>query len=86
MFFIMLVRKSGEENWSRVPMLFAIERGNDADHYITLMFEWSTKAKREFRFIPVVDPVSEIRNQVIAVMPTSITLATLKRLGWPMAR
>jgi hypothetical protein len=62
MFFSMLVRNSDGGSWLRVPQVFAVERGNDADHYITLMFESANKAKREFRFIPVVDPSAEIKE------------------------
>ena len=62
MFFYMLVRRSGETAWEKVPRLFAVERGNDADHYISLMFASADKAKREFRFIPVVDPPAEVKE------------------------
>jgi hypothetical protein len=62
MFFYVLIRKSGDTAFTRVPKLFAVERGNDIDNYISVLFHSSTKAKREFRFIPVSDPVAEIRE------------------------
>jgi hypothetical protein len=62
MFFYMLVRRSGQDNWESAPRLFAVERGNDADHYISLMFNSADRAKREFRFIPVVDPPAEVKE------------------------
>lgn len=62
MFFYMLIRKSGETAFSRVPKLFAVERGNDVDNYISVLFTSGTRAKREFRFIPVCDPAAEIRE------------------------
>jgi hypothetical protein len=61
MFFQMLVKDLGAPDWTRVPKIFAVERGNDADHYITLMFLGS-KGKREFRFVPILDPAAEVKE------------------------
>jgi hypothetical protein len=61
MFFQMLVRPLGRADWTRVPQIFAVERGNDADHYISLLFKGS-KGKREFRFVPILDPAAEIKE------------------------
>ena len=60
MFFSVLYRKAGEPQWVRVPYVFAVERGNDADHYISLLFNGEEKAKREFRFEPIADANAHI--------------------------
>jgi hypothetical protein len=62
MFFFMMYRRLGDAIWTIVPYVFAIERGNDADHYVSLLFSGSEKVKREFRFVPIVDANAHIKE------------------------
>jgi len=62
MFFAMRVRTVDETVWQLVPVIFAIERGSDIDHYISLYFSSSQKLKREFRFTAIVDAAAELRE------------------------
>ena len=65
MFFRMMYRELGAAAWEEVPRIFAIERGNDADHYVFLQFISNRKVKREFRFVPLVDPKRTVNEKGI---------------------
>jgi hypothetical protein len=65
MFFRMMYRDLGADLWQEVPKIFAIERASDTDHYVFLQFISPRKAKREFRFVPLVDARRTVREKSI---------------------
>jgi hypothetical protein len=62
MFFYVMFRDVDAPAWQMADRLFAVERGQDADHYITLLFSSPRKVKREFKFVPVLDANASIKE------------------------
>ena len=50
--------------WQRVPTIFTMRRAADADSFVTIKFESPLGLKkREFEFLPILDPTAEIAEQ-----------------------
>jgi hypothetical protein len=63
-FFNVFYRETGEENYIRIPIVFAVRRATDQDHFIALDFKGAKQAKWEFKFVPIGDIGAELeRNE-----------------------
>jgi hypothetical protein len=59
-FFNVFYRETGEENYIRIPIVFAARRASDQDHFIGLDFKAPKQAKWEFKFVPIGDIGAEL--------------------------
>jgi hypothetical protein len=86
-FFLMFVRETTTQNWSLVPLIFALRRAADNDYFFPLYFEAPDSSKRwAFRFEPVFDTPSEMRK--FGVLPFAYlsggqTSAAIRTVGIP---
>jgi hypothetical protein len=61
-FFWLLYRRTGSE-WSRVPRIFVVRRGQDLDSFVSLKFIASDNtANWQFKFEPIADTAAEMRH------------------------
>jgi hypothetical protein len=62
-FFTMSYRETGAKNYTPVPIVFAVRRSSDQDHFLALNFKTSKLAKWEFKLNPVGDITAELREK-----------------------
>jgi len=65
-FFWLLYRRTGGE-WSRVPRIFVVRRGQDLDNFISLKFiADDNRGNWQFKFEPIADTAAEMRRHGFA--------------------
>jgi hypothetical protein len=55
-------KRTVDDDWQRVPLIFVARRGADQDNFIGLAFQCQTKAKWEFRVEPINDMGAELQD------------------------
>lgn len=61
-FFKLEYKKTTADEWSRIPLIFAVRRAADQDNFISLAFQGKNKNRWEFKIEPVNDMGAEIKE------------------------
>lgn len=62
-FFKVLFRKEGAAEYTTVPYMFAVKNAQDREIYLGLNFQSASYAKYSFRFVPVGDFITDMRDE-----------------------
>lgn len=60
--FMLRYRKAGAAEWLYAPGFYAVRRAAEQDNFVYLKFKGNEFASWQFRFEPVIDPISEVKT------------------------
>ena len=60
--FMLRYRKAGAAEWLYAPGFYAVRRAAEQDNFVYLKFKGNEFTSWQFRFEPVIDPISEVKT------------------------